>query len=297
MKKVIMAAEEEAAKKAANEKKLQSMRNNLQKLENRANEILQHKESLTAAERRELLQILNISYHMTGKIQGIFSIDSWAGCAFCEKMRAAAENLILMICRYCYAAADSWKEAAWRRHKLNAIIFSNVLFTIEELQTLPLYAARMVRFNEDGDTVNQTMAQNYLRITRAFPAIRFGYFFKNAAAVEKGLHAEGIFTREQLPQNVRFIQSSVLIGFPAKPVWFADYVFTVFPDEKTTADAIAAGAWACNGRKCSDCGFHCYLSAERPAEPQNIAELLRCSKAMRAAVLQAYAAEKAKHAA
>lgn len=271
---------------------IEKMRARLQAMEDRADELIEKGDDMTGAERFELLSLVNVSLHTSGKIESLYSIDSCAACEFCQKMISAAACNPLMICGACYAARDSWKEAAWRRHKLNTRILSTVLFTVDELSRLPLPAYCNVRFNEDGDTVNAIMAQNYLRIVKAFPHARFGYFFKNAPAVAAGLQAEEYTDREALPENARFIQSSIFIGFAARATWFADAVFTVYPDAATTAAAIENGAHACNGKKCMDCGFRCYLMQRRENALQ-IAELLRCSNAARKVVMDAYNARRA----
>ena len=135
------------------EKRLATMRRNLLALEAEAAAILSRgAENLTPADRIRLLQIVNVAYHTSGKIEGIYSVDSCAACAFCQAMIAAAQTRPLMICGSCYAAADAWKEAAWRRHKLNSMIFSKVLFPRDELASLAI--GMLLRFNEDGDTVN-----------------------------------------------------------------------------------------------------------------------------------------------
>lgn len=284
--KNMTAAELEAAKKAANEKRLETMRRNLSALESEAAAILAKGSEMTAADRVRLLQLVNIAYHDSGKIAGLFSVDSCAACDFCQKMiRAAADN-VLMICGSCYAARDAYKEAAWRRHTLNARIFSAVLFSADELRQLAI-PGLLCRFNEDGDTVNETMARNYLRIIISHPETRFGYFYKNAAAVAAGLAAEGYTTREQLPDNVRFIHSSYLIGFETSPIWFDDAIFTVYPDDATTAAAIAAGSHPCNGRKCAECGHKCYIMNRR-TDVVYIAEKLRCSADSRKVIMEAY---------
>lgn len=289
-----MNAAEAAAKKAATDRRLETMRRNLAALEARADAILAKGDDMTAADRLELLNIVNVAFHESGKIEGIYSIDSSASCEFCSRMIKAAIDNILMICGACYAAADAWKEAAWRRHKLNARILGTVLFTVQELAALPV--GLLCRYNEDGDTVNETMGRNYLRNAAAHPVTQFGYWYKNAPAVEAALHAEGIHSRDQLPGNVRFIHSSPLIGFPVRPLWFDDAVFTVYPDAETTAAAIAAGAWACNGRRCRACGFNCYMM-QRQAEPLQIAEYLRTNAANRARIMAAYLEKKAQEAA
>lgn len=279
----------EAAKKAATEKRIAAMRENLTALENKADALLSKGDAMTAEERLQLLSLVNVAFHKGGKIDGVFSIDSSASCDFCQHMIAAAKNHILMICGACYAAADSWKEASWRRHKLNARILSSVLFTVDELKTLPI-DGRLCRFNEDGDTVNNVMAQNYLRIAAAFPYTMFGYWYKNTAAVEYGLKAEGIKNRAARPENVRFIHSSILIGFESAETWFDDALFTVYPDTETTLEAVKRGAHECNGRQCRACGYTCYVMQRQP-HVVRVAEVLRCSAAHRAHVMAAYIGE------
>ena len=274
----------------SNEKRLVTMRENLEKLETRAAELLEKGDAMSAAERLELLSFVNISYHTSGKIEGAASIDSTAYCGFCEKMRNAAECNALIICGMCYAYAESWKEAARRRHQLNARILSSVLFKKTELAKLAIPSA-VCRINEDGDIVNATHARNVLRIIATHKGSYFGFWYKNAAAVAAGLEAEGIETTEDKPRNACFVQSSILIGFPAIPMWFTDIVFTVYPDKETTLQAIAKGAHECNGRKCENCGWNCYhASAIRrvSGNVQHVAEYLRTNKEKRAAVMAAY---------
>lgn len=285
----------EAEKKRKYAEKLAKVRAKLVAMEKRAAEIIAKGDAITAADRRALINLINVAYHGSGKIEGCFSVDGSASCEFCQRMIAAAADNLLMICGCCYAAADSWKEAAWRRHKLNAFILSSVLFTAEELAWLPIDGTRC-RFNEDGDTVNVTHGRNLLRIAQTRPGTFFGYWYKNEPAVSGALAAEGYTTRESLPENVRFIHSSALIGFPARATWYDDAIFTVWPDKETTEAAIKAGAWACNGRRCRACGYFCYVHERRP-EAIQIAEVLRCGKDMRKLVRAAWDTRKAQEAA
>ena len=272
---------------ATNAHRMASGRAGVREAEEQAEKILEKGvENLSKADRLALLALINVAYHSSGKIEGCFSVDSCAACAFCQKMISAALENILIICGACYAAADSYKEFSWRRHTLNARILSTVLFTAEELKTLAIDGNRC-RFNEDGDTVNEIHARNLLRIAETRPGTMFGYWYKNSVAVAAGLHAEGINRREELPKNVRFIHSALLIGFPPAALWFDDALFVVYPDDKTTAAAVAAGAHECNGKRCRACGYWCYVH-KRQEKPVIIAELLRCKKATREKILAAY---------
>ena len=277
---------------AATAARLEKMRANLSAMEAKADAILQKGDSMTADDRKTLLSLLNVAYHKdSSKIEEIYSIDSSVTCEFCQHMRESAKHNPLVICGGCYAAKDEWKEAAWRRHKLNARILSEVLFEKRELATLAI--GDKCRYNEDGDTVNETMARNYIRIALTHLFTFFGYWFKNSIAVESGLHAEGFHRREDLPENIRFIHSSTLIGFPVSPLWFDDATFTVYPDEETTIAAVSEGSHECNGKKCKLCGFFCYLLKRQP-HAVNIAEVFRGNKTTVKAIREAYDAIKAR---
>lgn len=276
-----------------NARRIAAARQNVRRLETVADGIMSRwpdGDGMPDAARRALLKLVNVAYHASGKIEGCFSIDGCAACDFCQRMIASAEGNPLVICGACYAYRDRYKESSWRRHSLNARILSGVLFTLDELHIIADVIADggRCRFNEDGDTVNVIHARNLLRVAALRPDVFFGYFYKNTSAVGAGLIAEGYKTRDALPVNVRFIHSSILIGVPARPCWFDDGVFTVFPDERTTLAAVAAGMHECNGRRCRACGYMCYVAARRPEGPVFIAEFLRCTPAERAVIMTAY---------
>ena len=279
----------------ATKKRLESMRANLARLESNAAAIMSKGDNMTTEDRKNLLQFVNVAFHESGKIESIYSIDGSVTCEFCAKMRAAAEDAPLMICGACYAAKDSWKEAAFRRHKLNMRILSTVLFTAEELKALIIPEGANLRINEDGDIATVTHARNVLRIIESNKSAGVGFWFKNTPAVGDALKAEGVNNvaeKRARYGNARFVQSSVLIGFPARPAWFTDVVFTVFPDKETTLAAIAEGAFECNGRKCKECGFNCYNARKNGDGVQHVAEYLRTNNANRAAIMTAYNAKK-----
>lgn len=245
----------------------------------RVNSILA-KPELTFADHMQLLSIYSVSFHDSGKIEGCSSCDSSChACAFCQKMIKAAENDPLIICGYCY---DDAQETRWKnvenRHGLNMRILSTVDFTLEELATLPITA--ICRFNSSGDVPNEIYSRNCIRIAMSHPYAHCALWAKNVPACEKAFDELG------KPSNMIFIQSSLLIGVPGKRSRYADYMFTVYPSEELTEKAIASGARECNGRKCRECGYKCYLGTwEKGA---NIAELLRVPEKRRGAILAAY---------
>lgn len=202
-------------------------------------------------------------------------------------MIEASEKNKLVICGLCY---DDAQESRWsnveNRHGLNMRILSSVLFDEAELATLPIGGVAC-RINSSGDVPNVTYARNCIRIAKSHPATRFGFWAKNIPACEQAFDLEG-----GKPSNMIFVQSSLLIGFPCKRSRYADYTFTVYPDEQTTQKAIADGACECNGKKCMECGFKCYFGTWEHGA--NIAELLRCTAKKRAEIMNAYNARVAR---
>lgn len=235
---------------------------------------------ISVMDRMQLLSIYQVSFHTSGKIEGIFSCDSsCSNCGFCQKMRAAAEKNPLHICGYCY---DYAQESRWtnvkQRHGLNLEIMRSVEFTREELATLNIYG--ICRFNSSGDVDNVTQAKNYINIAYSHPFSRFALWAKNMPAVVAALDELG------KPENLIVIQSSVIIGQPAARAKYVDYVFTVYHDEESMEKALGAGACECNGKKCADCGYKCYHGAWENGA--NIAEFLRLNgKKQREAVAAA----------
>lgn len=224
-------------------------------------------EDMTATDRARLLMIYNVAYHESGKIEGVFSLDSTAtNCVFCQRMREAAKLNPDIICGHCYdAKQEMYKIQALNRHTLNMLIMSRVDFTIEELKALHVYG--LVRVNSSGDAANKTYAANMIKFAFAHPDCKVAIWSKNAPAYIAACDEYG------KPENVTMIQSSVFINKPGKLAKYFDHMFTVYNDAAAVNEAIQGGACECNGKKCSECGYKCYVNGwEKGA---NIAELLR----------------------
>lgn len=228
-----------------------------------------NKGEITHFDRLQLLAVYNIAYHESGKIEGVFSLDSSAtNCSFCVKMRqlAAEKPELNIICGKCYDfRQESYRLAVLARHTLNMLIMESVSFTVEELATLPVYG--IVRVNSSGDSSGDTYAANMIKFAIAHPHCNVAIWSKNVGSY---IHACDKYGK---PANVTLIQSSVYVDKETKPAKYFDHVFTVYFDENKVNAAIAAGAGECNGKKCRDCGYKCYLHGWK--DGQNIAELLR----------------------
>lgn len=220
-------------------------------------------------DRMQLLRIYNIAYHETGKIEGVWSLDSTAtNCDYCRKMReyAAAHPELDIVCGYCYDfAQELYRYNTLNRHTLNMIIMESVEFEIEELATLP--AGELVRVNSSGDSSNDTYAENMIKFCIAHPNSKCGIWSKHTITY---IHACDKYGK---PANVVLIQSSPFVNKPVKRAKYFDYVFTVYKSKEAVEKAIENGACECNGKKCADCGYKCYFGLW--AEGANIAEFLR----------------------
>lgn len=229
-------------------------------------------ENITAADRIELIMLYHAAFHTGGKIAGVTSYDSSAtNCEFCKKCRAAAEKVDSHICAKCY---DYAQEHGFKgpnmlnRHTLNMVIMSSVEFTREELARIP--ASKINRVNSSGDTPNTTYAINMLNLAHVNRYFNFAYWVKNTAAVIAAVEKVG------KPKNMILVQSSCIIGRPAKLAKYFDYVFTVYESEEAVKNAIVSGAMSCNGTKCQECGYKCYNGTW--PNGSNIAELLKGRK-------------------
>lgn len=228
------------------------------------------------AERMIAASLILASYHDTGKIEGIVSIDSSAaGCEFCNLMREIAAKMKANgndkhICGRCYAIKGRFRfKNVKNRHELNMAILSEIEFKPGDFKGMALYG--LVRINSDGDIRNLTHARNIIRIMNDNPIARFGWWTKNIKDVKEAVKELG------KPSNCILIASSYLIGKPIKLPEYFDYTFTVYETEEDVEIAITNGASECNGKKCKDCGFHCYVGVENGGwKPgSNIAELVR----------------------
>lgn len=237
-------------------------------------------ETITAFDRVTLLNIYKVAYHESGKIEGIFSLDSSStNCKFCQEMREAAKNNPAHICGMCYDfAQEQFRFNVVNRHSLNLMIMKTILFTVEELKTLA--AGQLVRINSSGDTENLTYAKNMINYAFAHPFSNVAYWAKNTLPIIQACEELG------KPANLILIQSSPIIGVTAKLLKFFDYVFTVYATKEAVKEAVKNGACECNGKKCKECGYSCYFG--KWEKGSNIAEYLRgISKEKRKALVAA----------
>lgn len=219
--------------------------------------------------RIRLLQIVTdcIAYHTSGKIEGIFSLDSSCRvCSFCQDMQEAGKYSPELICGLCYT--QSIHDTALAKHEIPARILSEILFTGEEWSAAAVPIG-LIRFNCDGELINATHAMNLLRAAATHPLTQFAIWTKRPGILAEAIQAEG------KPNNLKIGISSPIINKPfSESFSFADFIFTVYTPNGILS-AIARGEHECNGKKCRDCGFYCYTKATHANGPAHIAEALR----------------------
>lgn len=219
----------------------------------------------------QLLQIIKPNMHKNGKIENISSFDSAVlTCSFCQKMHSNFQDNPLIICNYCYAKkdAESFKGKNVRlNHDLKRRIFSSVVFNESVLSSLMLVG--LYRFNEDGDIENDIHAENYIKIAKCNPYAKFGFWCKNVIPVQRAIEKLG------KPENCTLIYSSPLINdFSDYIPKYFDYKFVVYTPKYINL-AMNLNKSECNGKKCVDCGYKCYLNSH---DYRIIAEKLRFTK-------------------
>ena len=206
-----------------------------------------------------------IAYHSSGKIEGLHSLDT--ACRnndFCPAMQACGDPCV--ICTYCYTLS-MW-DSATAAHAIIGEILSQVEFTREEAALVPV-PGLIVRYNSDGEIINETHARNLIRIAAAHQLTTFAVWTKRPALLNQAITEEG------KPGNLVCGISSIRINTPADaPFPWVDFVFTVYTPEGMRA-ALARREHECNGRKCIACGFRCYHAARTNGGPLYVAEALR----------------------
>lgn len=205
-----------------------------------------------------------ISYHKSGKIEGLHSLDT--ACTnnkFCPAMQACGDPCT--ICTYCYTLS-LW-DTATAAHAIIGEILSQVEFTRDEAALIPV-PGLTVRFNSDGELINYTHARNLVRIAATHPATMFALWTKRPGILNP------IISEEHKPANLICGISSPTINAQFRERWtWCDFIFTVYTP-KGMERAIARGEHECNGKKCMECGFYCYKHHDGPG-PVYVAEALR----------------------
>lgn len=208
------------------------------------------------------------SFHKSGKIEDIFSLDvASRKCSFCDAMREAAKANPAIICKYCYARQEH--ESAQARHEITGNILQTIRITPEEAAYITPPTAAIVRFNSDGEILNDIHADNLLTIAKATPNTTFAIWTKRPELLNKAITRAG-----GKPENLIAGISSPQINVTTAPYSWTDFVFTVYTPAGITR-ALARDEFPCNGKKCKECGFRCYRKPANTAGPVYVAEALR----------------------
>ena len=194
-----------------------------------------------------LVSCLWIVNHNARKLEGISSISSSVNdnalCAAWRKVKNC-------ICAHCYAYNQQSFQTGLREHNiLNGIILRNVMLPVCAYKHLR-FLFPYLRIESFGDVANIIQARNYIRIIKAFPAMRCAIWSKNIE-----LWAQAFDLECGKPKNTTFVVSSPIVNKPVsesiiRKYIFIDHVFTVYTKQYAKQHNISIN---CGGRKCLEC--------------------------------------------
>lgn len=196
-----------------------------------------------------LENMLKVTYHTTGKLEGLTSINtSSLENNFCKKM-ASVEGTI---CSHCYARRqESYRPSVKDCYSVNSKLLSN---SVIEWDKLPYINALLCRYNSYGELINVTHFINLLNICIKNKHCTFVLWTKRPDIIET------VLKTECKPDNLRIIRSSVWLNIPqltrreVGKSQIYDKLFTVYDRQYAKNCNIKIN---CSGRKCKDCML-CY---------------------------------------
>ena len=186
---------------------------------------------------------LNITKKMTGKLEGISSLntDPFSN-PFCMKMSAQPKS----VCSQCYSQAmlKAYRKSCQKPWAENGENLSKRLLTPQEL---PVIKKSIFRFSAHGEIINKTMYLNYLAIARNNPDTSFTVWTKRKDIIAK-IGKAGV-------NNIILIYSSPILNDlnPVVPTNF-DKVFTVYTPDVAGPNDVKIN---CGKKKCIEC-MSCY---------------------------------------
>lgn len=189
--------------------------------------------------------------HPQGKMNGIPTITT---SMMCNPICAGRAKCPDSICSHCYAekGLKVYKAARERYAENTELLSSHDLEPYE----IPVVNSAIARFESHGDLVNVTHAKNYIRIAQHNPWCSFTIWTKNAAFLDKAIHALS------KPDNMICVLSSDQLNQPTqlfkRYVW-VDKVFTVYDKQTIQRDHICIN---CGAKSCLTCR-KCYTKSNK----------------------------------
>lgn len=199
----------------------------------------------------QLFKEIKVSYHTSGKIEGLCSIDtSSLRNPFCEKMSKTAGT----VCQKCYAIrAEKYRTNLTECYNNNNELLSSLIINYDEL---PRINALYCRFNAFGELINETHFINLLRICKVNQRVSFSLWTKNKKVVDYVFNE----LHYKKPKNLKIILSSIFINLQQaaeneiKTSKYYDKLFTVYSKDYINNYGITIN---CGATKCKNC-MKCY---------------------------------------
>ena len=201
------------------------------------------------------LSPVHVADAMTGKMHDIPAIGTACVCnPICiERMKNGAA-----VCAHCFAdTLFRCKPSCLDAYRSNYKLLSENLLPDDLCPAFKPWVneKNMVRIENFGDVGTVVHAMNYINIIRKNPHIRFAWWTKNPAIIDKAIKLSG-----GKPDNAKIVYSSFKLDTPEPSVLekypFIDSNFTVYAIPENDARI------TCGARDCLACG-RCYLSDAR----------------------------------
>ena len=226
---------------------------------NHCKSIIDSGKRLSLAEEVQLVQCFCVSFPKD-KLEDITAITS---SMYDNKRCEGRCGIDRSVCSVCYVPRIlGFKPNVRDSYELNTRILSWFDISEKAWATLAIPTVNgNCRFESHGDTVNQTHAENLIKIAKTHKGIHFSPWSKN--------FMDWIPAFEKLgkPKNMQFVWSCLMIDHvnlaPKRLMPYVDHVFTVF-NKKTAKElglTINCGVYDANynkiDHKCKNCG-RCY---------------------------------------
>lgn len=193
-----------------------------------------------------------VGMHTKGKLEGLQSISTSSFMnSFCKAMHDEQNA----ICHWCYSSRyQAYRKSLREVLEKNFEFLTKTELTDVEASAIPITSI-YCRIESFGEVANDIQAENYIRIIKTHPLVKFGIWTKRPLTYIRAMKKLG-----GKPDNCTLVFSSHFINCISKPFnWesgFIDHVFTVF-DKEHAEDANIN----CGSKKCMDC-LMCYTKGD-----------------------------------
>ena len=187
---------------------------------------------------------------MSGKLKGIDAINTnTCSNSFCKKMSNTDNKYV--ICKHCYSMnmLKTFRKNCQPSFQHNSNILSTKLI---DKHDIPKFKHELLRLHAHGELINQTHADNFIRLCKFKPDKQIVLYTKRLDLINNAICRQSHTIK---PDNLIIVYSNPIIDHPitkipdSKLFRYVDKVFNVLskPDKKIN----------CGARNCNKCRL-CY---------------------------------------